>query len=68
METVPIPEWMTRPEFYEKGDRTFFDGEWYFESDKDGNPKGPFRHPLCYAIRYKLTLRLCTELEPQWDY
>ena len=50
-ESIPIPEWMIRWEFCEKGDRTFFDGEWYFLSDKDGNQKGPYRHPLVYAIR-----------------
>ena len=43
---------MTLSEFREQGDRTFFDGEWFYLSDKDGNPRGPYRHPLLYLIRY----------------
>lgn len=51
IETIAIPEWMTMAEFMECGDRTFYDGEWYFESDKYGNERGPYRHSYLYAIR-----------------
>ena len=50
-ETVALPEWLTKKELQEKGDRTFFDGEWYFVPDQDGNEMGPFRHTLLYAVR-----------------
>ncbi|KAI0241794.1 hypothetical protein LSAT2_018750 [Lamellibrachia satsuma] len=50
-ETVALPLWMTKKELQEKGDRTFFDGEWYFTPDQEGNEMGPFRHTLLYAIR-----------------
>ena len=51
VETVPMPEWITKPELCEKGERTFFDGEWYFVADQDGNERGPYRYTLIYAIR-----------------
>ena len=50
-ETVALPEWLTKRELQERGDRTFYDGEWYFMPDQDGNEMGPFRHSLLYAIR-----------------
>ena len=50
-ETVALPEWLTSSEYSECGERTFHDGEWYFQSDKDGNQRGPFRLPLVYAVR-----------------
>ena len=46
-----MPEWITKPELCEKGERTFFDGEWYFVADQDGNDRGPYRYTLIYAIR-----------------
>ena len=51
METVALPEWITDPALSESGDRTFYDGEWYFIPDQDGNDKGPYRYTLLYAIR-----------------
>ena len=51
VETVSLPDWITNPDMCERGERTFFDGEWYFNQDKDGNDIGPYRYTLVYAIR-----------------
>ena len=50
-ETVALPEWLAKRELHERGDRTFYDGEWYFLHDQDGNKIGPFRPSLFYALR-----------------
>jgi len=51
VETVGMPEWITKPELCEKGERTFYDGEWYFVPDKDGNERGPYRYTIVYGLR-----------------
>ena len=52
VETVPLPQWLLDPEMDECGERTFFDGDWFFVSDQDGFESGPFRYTIIYVIRF----------------
>ena len=52
VETVPLPQWLLDPEMDECGERTFFDGDWFFISDQDGFESGPFRYTIIYVIRF----------------
>ena len=51
IESVAFPEWITNPDMCERGERTFFDGEWYFNQDRDGNDVGPYRYLMVYGVR-----------------
>ena len=51
VETVPVPEWIVDPALFESGERTFYDGEWYFVPDQDGYESGPYRYAILYIIR-----------------
>jgi hypothetical protein len=53
VETVALPEWITAPGTRgPREERTFFDGEWYFVPDADGNDRGPYRYTLIYILRF----------------
>ena len=51
VETVTVPEWMMNPSFHDYGERTFYDGDWYFVPDQDGYESGPYRYALLNLIR-----------------
>ena len=51
VETVTVPEWMMNPSFHDYGERTFYDGDWYFVPDQDGYESGPYRYALLKLIR-----------------